>query len=136
MLKYLSNLPIIALGDFNIPFKVFQESDWPTRLNVKMIHPGVETTTSQSLNRVIDYGFISLEIETMFISIRPLFSIPCHPHIGLLVELHGNPREISGLVQCIPRKLPMKEFGAEWSKLQEHQHFQKWFSPPREPDMC
>lgn len=117
MLKYLLKIPMIVAADFNITFEKFSESGWCERLKVRMVHPGISSTTKLSTNRVIDFVLISLELDPGYKSIRPILTVPCHPHYGLLIELSGNPRVVEGYVQCIPRKLPMKEFQPEYKKL-------------------
>ena len=55
LIKYLG-IPWILLGDFNIKFEEFCESDWPTLFKGDMLHPNMKSSTSMSLDRVIDYG--------------------------------------------------------------------------------
>ena len=65
LMKSILKLPILCMGDFNLTYDEFLSSGWPQKLRVKMINPPVETTTSASRNRKIDFGFVSIEIEMM-----------------------------------------------------------------------
>jgi len=125
-LKVLLGLPAFIIGDFNITFEKFKESGWCERLNVRMLHPGADSTTCKSTNRAIDFSLISLEIDPMFRDSTPILSVPWHPHVGLLIGFNGNPRSIIGNVQCIPKKLPLGEFSIEWKTMAFVEQQKKW----------
>ena len=114
IIKNMLKLPILCLGDFNLTYDDFLASGWPQKLRVKMINPPVETTTSASRNRKIDFCFISMEIDMMYKQVHPIHSVVWGPHIGLLVELYAKPKSTYEFVQCIPRSLPMEQFQELW----------------------
>ena len=125
-IQRLTKLPIIIAGDFNIPYQSFAESGWCERLNVRMVHPGVKSTTLLSNNRVIDFVLISPILDHLFRGIIPITTVPWWPHIAFLIVLVGKPRRITGLVQCIPRKLPMNLFKPEWEKIEPDKQISLW----------
>ncbi len=53
----------------------------------------------------------------------PIFSVPWGPHCGLLYTFYARPRALEGLVQCMPKALPIKEFKAEWELLDEPRQY-------------
>ena len=79
MLSKLINLPFLCVGDFNIQFKEFTESEWGDRLQVEFFAPDISTTINSACGHVIDYGFYSKSIRPLFIGCRPICSVP-FPH--------------------------------------------------------
>ena len=101
MLSKMLGLPYVALGDFNITWQEFLESDWPTILDVEVLRPNAVTTTSVSADRAIDFGLISKSISKFFMSARPIYSVPWGPHYGAIYDFLMNPKSVKGQVVCV-----------------------------------
>ena len=56
----------------------------------------------------------------------PVRSVPWSPHIGFLIGLLMTPRSITGLVQCIPKALPIVEFNIAWKTLSDDMRSVLW----------
>ena len=80
MLIDLVGLPWFCVGDFNITFEQFRDSQWPDYLKCKMIHPNMKSTTSQSNDRVIDFAICDSGIHMLINSPKPIYSVPWGPH--------------------------------------------------------
>ena len=118
LLMHITGLPIFCVGDFNLTPREFLESGWTDKLKVELIEPtNTCTTTTLSNSRVIDFGFASLNLKHMILASEAIWTVPYGPHCGLLQTLAGRPREIKGLVLCIPRPLPIDDFKHEWDSL-------------------
>jgi hypothetical protein len=125
MSRYLK-LPMIGFGDFNVAFDDFAKSGWCERLQVSLIHPRVPTTLSTTSNRVIDFGFISTDIQMMWQDVQPDLMVPWGPHIGMYATFNMKPKSISQYVQCIPKALPLDSFIANWNVLDSNQQNLAW----------
>ena len=71
----LIKLPVIIVGDFNITYETFENSDWCRRLGVVMRHPGVNSTTLLSNNRVIDFVLHSQILDELILDVLSLIHI-------------------------------------------------------------
>lgn len=47
-----------------------------------------------------------------------IFTVPWGPHCGLVSVFNARPRSIQGLVQCLPRALPMEEFKVVFEQME------------------
>ena len=59
-------------------------------------------------------------------SIKPIFTTPWGPHISIEITIAASPRQVSGLVHCIPRALPIEEFRRSHEQLEPNQQQLKW----------
>ncbi len=102
---------------FNITPQELLDGGWCDEFRAKIIHPNTLTTISTFINRPIDFGIISTSIECMYITTHPVYTVPFGPHYGLVSEFCAKPRSIQGLVQYMPRALPIEEFNYECACL-------------------
>ena len=121
MLGKLTNKPYIILGDFNIDYTEFVRSEWLDLMDVDPLHPKVNSTTTMSDCRVIDFALISRDIRSMFIGVYPMYSSPWGPHFSFVFEFHFHPLSVMGDTVCIPKALPMKQFTQIWKTIPEEQ---------------
>ena len=91
-----------------------------------MINPGVATTISSACGRPVDFAFISVEISPMFMNLTPIYDVVWGPHLGLLLELVAKPKPIYGLVQCMPKELPMDQFSNFRKHVKEEEQEHEW----------
>ena len=119
MLVNALGIPWILFADFNIEYEEFLESDWPTYLNADPIHPSMTTTTSISKDRVIEFALISKRIKVLHHKTIPIYSAPWYPHYGILYEFDFRVNNVCGDVVCIPKALPMEQFGRIWGTLNQ-----------------
>ena len=69
---------------------------------------------------------ISSEFYHILLSLEVLIGVPWHPHCALLLTLLASPRSIQGLVQCIPRPLPLVEFQDFWKSVSPDEQISFW----------
>ena len=119
LLIQMLDLPFLCMGDFNITFKEFAESEWPDFLGADTIDPQMVTTTTLSTDRPIDFALISKSIKPMFASTQPIYDSTWKPHYSNILSLHMRPIQIRGKVLCKPKPLPMKQFQSLWKYLDE-----------------
>ena len=121
IIRNMLKIPMLCIGDFNIPYEEFAESGWINRLQVKMLHPGVTTTLKTTSNRIIDFGLASIDLYNAILSIKPIYNVVWGPHIALYIIMNAKPRSIKANVQCIPRTLPLAVFHKHWKLLDDNQ---------------
>ena len=68
---------------------------------------------------MIDYVLISLGFDSAFVSFESTWNVTWGPHCGMELSLNARPRSVEGRVQCIPRKLPLEQFGLGWKIMDE-----------------
>ena len=126
LLVHVMNLPFILVGDFNMPPASMQDSGWLSQLKAEILVPNVCSTLINSVCSLIDYAIVSYQLKSIIAFLEPDFSAPWRPHIGLMLGVHANVRSIEGVVQIIPKPLPLAEFQLCWSKFNDVQQLQAW----------
>ena len=62
----------------------------------------------------------------MFMNITLIYDVVWGLHLGLLLELVAKPKSIYGLVQCMPKELPMDQFNNFWKHMKEDEQEHQW----------
>ena len=119
MLIKALGIPWILFADFNIVYEEFLESDWPSYFEADPLHPNTVTTTSLSKDRAIDFAVVSKKIKVLHHKTSPIFSVPWYPHYGILYEFEFDVNKVCGDVVCIPKALPMGQFGMIWGTISQ-----------------
>ena len=81
-----------------------------------VLFPNTPSTLSTTSKRDVDFGFISISIKQIHMNTLPIFTVPFGPHYGFLFSFNARPRATKGLVQCIPKPLPMNQFVSVWQE--------------------
>jgi hypothetical protein len=98
LLILILDLPFVCMGDFNITYKEFVESEWPDFLGAETIDPQMMTTTTLSTDRAIDFALISKHIKPMFASTQPIYNSTWKLYYSNILSLHMRPIQIKGKV--------------------------------------
>ena len=126
MLQCLVKLPIFCTGDFNVTIQDFMDSQWPDFLDVQVLDPGIASTTTASINRKIDFAFVSKRVSQVFLQCKPVFSSPWGPHYSFIFSLSIEACKVEGNALCVPKPFPLDHFYEIWDHLDEQQktHFE------------
>jgi hypothetical protein len=126
MLVVLLGIPFICVGDFNIKYEDFIQTEWLSKFKAAPLHPAMKTSTSLCTDRVIDFGMISFCIFDIADSILPFTGVPWSPHYGFFVGINKKPRKLTSRVLCVPKALPLETFKLNWDELDDTAQVSMW----------
>ena len=106
------SLPYIIVGDFNMTPSVFAASGWCDFMDAEILACG-ENTCTIGAGAQLDFAIISrCLVPLMHISSIP---VPWKPHhIGLVLGIKAQPRQVMISKLQVPAELPIAEFNKVW----------------------
>jgi len=130
MLQNILNLPLLALGDYNIDSYDMKMSGLLTAHNLNILGmPGGPSVRLGS--RKTDYIIYSTCLKCIFKCINRVHKIPFGPHFGYRITLWGD-SNITGTRIHIPYSLPMKKFEVHCESLSTEDKDQKMHQAKQE----
>lgn len=108
-------LPLLLMGDFNMPPSTFASSGflelWHAHILTTELVSTITTTNNSESH--LDY-VVHSKCLSDFLEIYPVLDVPWGPHYGFGVRLNARPRSMQALVQVTPKPLPLEAFQINW----------------------
>ena len=124
LLVSILNLPFVLHADFNFTPDILRDSGWLSKMAAQLVVPEGPTSTCSS--RIIQYFVISNSIFPLVHSLKIDYMVPWGPHFGLVLRLKAKPLAVRGLVQCLPKDLPMEDFVEKWDTMNQYEQYDSW----------
>ena len=112
VMQYVSHVwnrlgnPRLVCADFNMTPEELIDMKWTPAMAGSIHTPDCPYTCSAGKGRIIDYGVGDISMKHMILATRPVYDVPCKPHIGVVHWISQKPRLIKVYQLVKPKKIP------------------------------